>query len=241
MRGFELRPAPGAGLSRPANRLLIVLAAALLVALLTPWVLRPLVERWTTPAVAPVTDEAWPAAPPTYAPPTVALPAAILPAPTATPLPPPVWRELSYLTTIEYTAASVVEVNRKTAVPWLGEMTTNRLLLRAVGTVQMGVDLSKVKDVTIDGTTIRFVAPMPVVTSVELLPEESQIYDHQQVLFLSQSSGIESEALEKARQQLRQEIGGNESMNKLAQEFARLQLTEFLRKAGFTAVEITFE
>jgi hypothetical protein len=60
-------------------------------------------------------------------------------------------------------------------------------------------------------------------------------------LFLSQSAGLESEALEKARQQLRQEIGGNESMNKLAQEFARLQLAEFLRKAGFTAVEITFE
>jgi hypothetical protein len=240
MRGFDLQPAPGAAAPRPANRLLIVLAAALLVALLSPWVLRPLVERWTTPAVAPATDEAWPAAPATYAPPTVGPPAALL-APTATPLPPPVWRELSYLTTVEYTTASVVEVNRKTAVPWLGEMTTNRLLLRAVGAVQMGVDLSKVRDVTIEGTAIRLVAPRPVVTSVELLPEESQIYDHQQVLFLSQSAGLESEAMEKARQQLRQEIGGNESMNKLAQEFARLQLAEFLRKAGFTAVEITFE
>lgn len=236
-----MRPAPGPALPGLANRLLIVVAAALLVALLSPWVLHPLVERWAAPAVAPATVEAWPTAPATYAPPTVPPPAAALPAPTATPLPPPVWRELSYLTTVEYTTASVVEVNRKTAVPWLGEMTTNRLLLRAVGTVQMGVDLSKVRDVTIDGTNIHFVAPMPVVTSVELLPEESQIYDHQQVLFLAQSAGLESEALEKARQQLRQEIGGNESMNRLAQEFARLQLTEFLRKAGFTAVEITFE
>jgi hypothetical protein len=241
MRAFDLQQAPGAAAPRAANRLWIVLAASLLVALLSPWVLRPLLERWTAPAAAPAIDEAWPAAPATYAPPLVAPPGAVLPAPTATPLPPPVWRELSYLTTIEYTTASVVEVNRTTAVPWLGEMTTNRLLLRAVGTVQLGVDLSKVKDVAIDGTNIRLVAPRPVVTSVELLPEQSQIYDHQQVLFLSQSAGLESEALEKARQQLRQEIGGNESMNKLAQEFARLQLAEFLRKAGFTAVEITFE
>ena len=40
---------------------------------------------------------------------------------------------------------------------------------------------------------------------------------------------------------MRAEIDDNASMMKLAQEFARLQLTEFLHKTGFSEVEIHFD
>jgi hypothetical protein len=226
---------------RPAGRLLILAVAVALVWLSAPWTVLPLVQLWRQPEPAPAAvEEAWPEAPATYVPPTVVAPAPLRSVPTTPSLPPPVWRELSYLTTVEFTINSVVETERRTSVAWLGEMVTDRLLMRAVGKVQVGIDLAQVREVEIDGSRIQFVAPQPVVTSVELLPEESRIYDQEQIVFLSQAAGMETEALEKARQQLRREVAENESMMKLAQQFARLQLTEFLRKAGFTEVEVSF-
>ncbi|MEZ4617062.1 MAG: DUF4230 domain-containing protein [Caldilineaceae bacterium] len=92
----------------------------------------------------------------------------------------------------------------------------------------------------INGDAIRFTAPNPRSWSVELLPDRSQIFERQQMLFLSNYTGLETEALEMARQQLRAEVAANPSMMKLAEEYGRLQLTEFLRKLGYSTVDITF-
>jgi hypothetical protein len=241
MNKFEWRSAEVWSLRHASGRVLLVVLALLLVALSAPWIIRPLVAALTMRETPASVDEPWPDAPPTYAPPTVAPPPAPRNTPLPTPLPPPVWRELSNLTIIEFTTSTVAEVSRRREVLWVGEMVTDRLLLRAVGKVQLGVNLRRVRDVEIDGRKIRFVAPAPVVTGVELLPDQSQVYDHSQVLFLSQSEGLENEALENARRQFYQEVGGNPSMVELAEQFARLQLSEFLRKAGFESVEIEFE
>lgn len=218
--------------------LLTVIAVAL-VALLIPLTIHPLLQWSLAPTAA--VSEPWPAAPPPYVAPTVAAAAAARLLPNPTPLPAPVWQELSYLTSVEFTTSSVVQEERTTEVPWLGTVVSDRLLLKAVGEVQVGIDLSQVKDVRIEGKTIRFTAPYPVVTSVELLPQESEVYERINVWLLSQYPGLETAALERARQQMREDITDNESMMKLAQEFSRLQLTEFLQKAGFSTVEITFE
>lgn len=227
------------GLERPVSRLLMAGAALVLVLLISPLTIPPLLERWVQPTPQPAVEE-WPAAPATYVQPTVA-PAVMRSPPTATPLPAPVWRELSYLTTVEFTISSVVEAQRTASVAWLGEMVTDRLLLKVVGEVQVGIDLSEVTNVQIKGDAIRFVAPAPIVTSVELLPDQSQIFSRQQMLFLSQYQGLETQALEQARQQLYYDVATNPSMMKLAQEFARLQLTEFLHKVGFATVEVMFQ
>ena len=228
---------------RPSLRLaqvaLLLIIAVALVALLLPFTVHPLLQWWQHSPLA--ANEPWPSAPPTYAPPRLAAGNQPDTRPVATALPAPVWQELSYLTSVEFTTSSVVQEERTTELPWLGNVVSDRLLLKAVGEVQVGIDLAQVKDVHITGKTIRFTAPRPMVTSVELLPQQSQIYESATVWLLSQYPGLETAALERARQQMHHEITTNESMMKLAQEFSRLQLIEFLQKAGFSKVEITFE
>lgn len=234
------RPASGVVMRlRPAQAALLAVIALAVVALLLPLTIHPLLAWWQRST--PVAQEPWPMVPPTYAPPALA---ADVEQPStqavATPVPAPVWQELSYLTSVEFTASTVVQEERTTEVPWLGNMVSDRLLMKVVGEVQVGIDLAQVSNVQIEGKTIRFTAPKPVVTSVELLPQQSQIYENVNVWLLSQYPGLETAALERARQQIRHEIATNDSMMKLAQEFARLQLVEFLEKAGFSTVEVTF-
>ena len=222
----------------PAQAALLIVIALALVALVIPFTVHPLLQWWQAGTNA--ASEPWPAAPPTYAPPVVAAASASNAPATPVPLPAPVWQELSYLTSVEFTTATVVQEERTTEVPWLGTVVSDRLLLKAVGEVQVGIDLKQVRNVQISGKTIRLTAPEPIVTSVELLPQKSEVYERVNVWLLSQYAGLETSALEQARRQMRDDITNNASMMKLAAEFARLQLTEFLQKTGFTTVEITF-
>ena len=129
-----------------------------------------------------------------------------------------------------------------TFLPTLGkDVVTDRLIMKVVGKVQLGVDLAQIANVQVTGSRISLTLPQPAVVAVELLPNQSQIFDRQQIWFLSQYAGLENAALEQARTQLHAEVMANPDFIKLAAEMARLQLTEFLRKAGFTTVEITFK
>lgn len=162
------------------------------------------------------------------------------PTPTLRALPTPAWREISYLTSTRVTASTIVEAERTTSIALLGDITTDQLLLKAVGNVLIGVDLSRVSNVEVEGRKIRLSLPDPEVIAVELLPEKSQIYDKASVLFLSQYDGLETDALDQAQAQLRSEVAENDSLIKLARDLARLQLTEFLESTGFRSVEIDF-
>ena len=224
---------------------LLVLAAPLMLLLVgrltTITQPSPAIEPWPT---APVTFVA-PAAPPVQQP--VRQPAA---------LPMPEWHTLSHLTTIEYTASSIVMQERTAdleeflrTVPWVGDtflpalgkdVVTDRLVLKAVGKVQLGVEMAQIADVQITGGTIRFTLPQPKVIAVEILPEQSQIFEQQHFWLLSQYAGMENTALEQARAQLQSEVAANGEMLRLTAAMARMQLTNFLRKSGFTTVEITF-
>ena len=230
----------------------VLVAALLLTLLLTPMVMRAMEfgVRWMQGAEAPKTEAAapvnWPTPPATYVAETPAaeapgLVATTRPLPTPTPIPLPAWEEMSYLTTIKFTDSVVVQAERTTTLPWqLGNVVTDRLLLKAVGQVQIGVNLKQISNIEVDGDSIRFVLPKPEVISVELLPDQSQIYDSAQVIFLSQYAGLEKDALEQSRQLLKENVANNESMMDMAQKMARLQLADFLRQTGFDTVEITF-
>ena len=226
---------------RPWRVIALLLITLLLLAFLVPLAVRPLLRWWLLPPATSVSADPWPTAPATYVAPTVIAPTEQSLQPIPTPLATPSWRELSYLTVVEFTTSTVAEEKRTMEVPLLGEVTSDRLLLKAVGKVQVSIDLGQVRNVTVGGTKITLTVPKPAVTSVELLPERSQIFESTNVWLLSQYPGLESAALDQARQQMRAEIDDNASMMKLAQEFARLQLTEFLHKTGFSEVEIYFD
>lgn len=162
--------------------------------------------------------------------------------PTPTPLPPLYWEELGYLTSMEYTTSTMVEKERTRS--GIGAVLgTDRILLMAVGRIQMGVDLTLINDsdVDISGASIRVVLPPVMVVSVELLPDESTIYASDRSWLFSEYEGLEVEAMEEARQQLLEQAQYNQGMIELAETLARLQLTEFLRSLGYQDVEILFE
>lgn len=246
-----MEPESGNGpvLNRTTMLLLSVVAAAVILA--GAYLVYHLVDSATDRPLAEVTEgtvEAWPAAPATFTATPRSSPSATLPplqtptpTPTPTPLPPPVWEELGTLTSIRFKISTVVERERERQ--GLSSLIgTDRVLLMAVGDVQAGVDLREIEpeDVEIDGTRLRVVLPHATVTSIELLPGETRIYDSQQSWILSTYEGLETEALEQARRQLREEAEQNEGMLALADRVARLQLADLLHKLGFSEVEIVF-
>lgn len=224
---------------------LLVLAAPLL--LLLP-------SRLTTAGQPTTTTEPWPTAPATFVAPMPKAPVESQRQPAV--LAAPEWHTLNHLTTIEYNASSIVMQERTAdfeeflrTVPWVGDtflpalgkdVVTDRLVLKAVGKVQLGVEMAQVADVQITGGTIRFSLPQPKVMTVEILPDQSQIFEQQHFWLLSQYVGMESAALEQARAQLQSEVAANKAMLRMTADMARLKLTNFLRKAGFTTIEITF-
>lgn len=195
-------------------------------------------EAWPTPPtdllaasgnVTPLSERATPALVITRTP---------FPTPTSIILPTPAWREINYLTSVKFSASTIVEAERERNLSMLGDITTDRLLLKAVGEVLVGIDLSRISDVEIDGSSIRLRMPAPEVMAVELLPKQSQIYAKSSTFLLSQYEGLETDALAQARRQLRIEIAQNQGLMDLTQKTSRLQLTEFLESVGYQ--NITF-
>jgi hypothetical protein len=165
------------------------------------------------------------------------------PTPTPTPLPPPKWSELGDLSSVEYTASTVVERSRPRGGISGVLLGTDRVVIMALGKIRAGVDLSKIKpsDVQVTGRSIKIRLPRAQIFTVELLPEASRVFDSQRSWLFSEYEGLELEALDEARRKLREEAERNTTMLEIAETMARLQLIEFLRKAGFEQVEIEFE
>lgn len=164
------------------------------------------------------------------------------PAPTPTPVPPPRWSELGKLASIEYTAQTVVERERNR--PGVGGVLLgkDRIVLLAAGRVLMGIDLDKIKpsDMQMSGDAITVTLPAIELLAVELLPDQSRIFDSQKSWLFSEYQGLELEAMEEARLKLRDEANRNQQMRRIAESQARLQVMEFLRKAGFRNVTVRF-
>lgn len=163
--------------------------------------------------------------------------------PTPTPLPPPKWSALGDLSSVEYTASTVVEMSRSRQGIGSVLLGADRVVLIAVGRIRAGVELSKIKpaNVQINGRSIKLRLPRAQVLTVELLPEVSRVFDSQRSWLFSEYEGLELEAMNEARRKLRAEAERNAAMLEMAETMTRLQLTEFLRKAGFEQVEIEFE
>ena len=189
------------------------------------------------PPPTPESDSPKPPPPPTFTPTPTQGPKATQ---TPTPSPTPItvgWRELGYLTTIEYVGKVVVEEKGKTTF-W----GTDWVVLEVTGKVQMGVDMTQIRDsdVVVEGTSIEVVLPRPTVISVELVPGQTHAYvDNTKILF-SEFSDLQIQAIEKAQTQLRDWYGNDETWITLAEEMTRRRLDEFLHQLGFRDIEVVF-
>jgi hypothetical protein len=107
--------------------------------------------------------------------------------------------------------------------------------------VQAGIDMTKIadSDVEIDGKHVKITLPPAEITSVELLPAETEIFDSQQKWVLSDYEGIEVEALDIARSQLTDWANSQSNIQSTAEVVAKAQLDDFLRQLGFEEIEIT--
>jgi hypothetical protein len=174
------------------------------------------------------------------------------PSPTATFTPTPIvvgWRELGHLTSIEYTLQTIVEIEREPGESLWEKIveiipgSPDRILLVTAGNVQAGIDMTQIgeNDVEIDGPRVKVVLPPATITSIELLPNETEIIVSQQKWVLSEYEGLEVEALGQARTQLEDwAINRNNILDK-AEKLAQSQLENFLRQLGFEEIEITFK
>ena len=177
--------------------------------------------------------------------PTPTLAPTLTPLPTATPtsLPVPDWRATGKLTSIEYINTIVIERERPKTGLGVVIPGQDRIVLQVVGNIHAGIDLNKIKpaNVRINGKSIRLVLPHAEIIAVELMPEASRIYEADQTLIFSDYQGLEIEAMDEARQKLRENSAHNLKMLEMAETLARLQLTELLRSLGYEQIEIVFE
>ena len=198
-----------------------------------------------TPTPQPVpTDTPTPSNTPTSSPTPTPLPT-LTPTsvPTPTPLPVPSWSAASKLTSLEYINTIVIERERvregiESVIPG-----RDRVMMVVVGNIQAGIDLEKlpVRKIQINGKSIKMVIPHAKILAVELLPEESRIYETDHTWLFSNYEGLEVEALAEARTKLQENSSHNQKMLQMAETLARLQLTQLLRNLGYEQVVIEFE
>gem|GEM_PF-5483217 len=234
-------PAPGAAESTPAST-----TVASATAPSTPVPSLAIVSDATATLAPPATLKPVGTKAPTRTPLPTQTPApTVTPLPTATPtsLPVPDWRATGKLTSIEY--INIIVIERERAKTGIGVVIPgqDRIVLQVVGNIHAGVDLNKIKpeNVRINGKSIRLVLPHAEIISIELMPEASRIYEADQTLIFSDYEGLEIEAMDEARQKLRENSAHNLKMLEMAETLARLQLTELLRSLGYEQIEIVFE
>jgi len=241
----------GPDLPQQTQIILIVIAALIILGALgfAGWMISSSAKP--TPAAQEVLPtEPWPTPKPSVTPTTTQAPrATITPLPSATPIVVS-WQELGYLTSVEYKLKTVVALERNkenanffdAVVEFLGGG-SDRVLLSAVGNVQAGINMSKIgdADVEIDGKSVKIAIPPAEVTSVELLPSETEIFDSRQSWVLSDYEGIEVEAMDIARDQLEGWAINQSNIQDTAEVVAKAQLDHFLRQLGFEEVEITIQ
>ena len=153
----------------------------------------------------------------------------------------PAWSEVGNLTSVEYLNTVVIERARPKS--GIGQVIpgNDRIVLMVVGKIHAGINLQKIKVRAVQGKAIRLVLPHASILVVELQPENSRIYASDKTWLFSEYEGLELEAMDEAKQQLRDNSAHNLKMLQMAETLARLQLTELLRKQGYEQIEIVFE
>jgi hypothetical protein len=159
-----------------------------------------------------------------------------------TPVPIPVWESLNELTVVSFTLPSLQEAIGSDTNVVKSVFGTDRVMIRAVGRVRLGIDMSEIKDSDIvrNGDSIRIKLPRVRVFMPELLPEKTEIISSQQRWLFSEYPGLELQAMAKAKADMYTHAQENSDFRSLAEELTRLRFTEYLRKYGYSNITITF-
>jgi hypothetical protein len=112
------------------------------------------------------------------------------------------------------------------------------ILLMAVGKVQTGIDMKEIKDsdVKVEGKSVSIILPRAMVTSIDLLPGQTRIFDKGWF----PGEGLETEALDNARTQLQDWVTTQSNLLDISERLAKAQLENFLRQLGFEQINISF-
>lgn len=149
-------------------------------------------------------------------------------------------RNLSRLETRSYSAERIIEVSVERG-NILDAVTGDRLLLLARGTTVAGVDLSKLReeDVTIspDGKSITIRLPPSEVFSSELDTDNTQVYDRQTGILAPENMNLETEARQRAVQEIFDAACESGIMQQSAEE-AQRSLERFLELLDFEQITV---
>jgi hypothetical protein len=162
------------------------------------------------------------------------------PAPTATPIVTPrAIRNLGRLITVEH-ELQVYLIYETKPDWWPFSFWTNKIILLAVGTVQAGVDLDKMKDedLIVNGTRVQIILPPP-----EVFGEPNMLLDESQVLEGSTFNPIKMDwnDLIEAQKQAKKAMlkwALEHGILDLARQNAEMRIELLLRRLGATQVTI---
>ena len=169
------------------------------------------------------------------------------PVPTATSTPTPIVviqhiDSLGRLETAEYTMQTVIDLENAPTNIWERILGTDKLMLVAEGEVVAGFDFTKVSedDITVKGTEVEITLPAPEILYSRIDNERTQIYQRETGLFMKPDPSLESRARQLAEKAL-VEWAMERGIFDKAESAGKLQLENFLRALGFTAITINIE
>jgi hypothetical protein len=144
---------------------------------------------------------------------------------------------LAQFVTVKYVIEKIVKLESEPAL--YGLLAGDRVIIVAHATVKAGVDLSQITsdDLRVAGSKLSLALPSARITDCYFDEKQTQIWEHKTALFRSFNKDLE----QSARQQAIGEIllaAGNSGIQKEALERAKTQLTQFFKALGFTEVDI---
>ncbi len=150
-------------------------------------------------------------------------------------------QSLSELVTVKYVIEKVIfaEATKATTIDQLLPGRDDKIILLAHGVVKAGVDLSRLKpeDVEVNGERVRLTIPAAVVTDQYLDENATQVLDRRAGLLRSYDLKLEQQARQEAVSQIVRAARLN-GIEREANDRARQQLRALLQAMGYKEIEI---
>ena len=144
---------------------------------------------------------------------------------------------LSQLVTVKYVMEKVVKLESEPAL--YGLLPGDRIIIIAHADVKAGVDLSQISadDIKVSDKKISLIIPPGKILDCYLDEKYTQVWEHKLAIFRKFDPHLEHNAREQARQEIML-AAGNSGIQEEALERAKANLTQFFRALGFTEVDI---
>lgn len=151
-------------------------------------------------------------------------------------------QQLQRLETTSYTVERVIDVAQSSNIPVVGDfLAGDRLLLIAHGTVEAGIDLSRLDSsrvtVSPDGARLTVRLPPVEIFSRSLDNNQTRVYDRERGIFAPANTDLETEARRRAEDELLVAACEGGILER-ANEDSRRAMEQFLGLLDFSEVEV---